>query len=119
VLTGIEVRDFVTARRAAESLLECGPRIAVVQAGDEGDLLLARDEAVRLPRLPVSMVDPTGGGDALVASLVVLLAQGMKLEPAGRLAAAAAAHTVSHLGGRPTYADRGELAAMYDREFDS
>jgi sugar/nucleoside kinase (ribokinase family) len=88
----------------------------MVQAGDEGDLLLARDQAVRLPRLPVSMVDPTGGGDALVASLVVLLAQGAKLAPAGRLAAA---HTVSHLGRRPTYADRGELAAMYDRETDS
>ncbi len=118
-LTGIDLRDFVTAERAGSLLLARGPRIVVVQAGDEGDPLLTRDRVVRLRRLPVTMMDSTGRGDALVASLAALLAQGMELEAAGQLAAAASAHTVSHLGGRPTCAGQAELTAIRNERVDS
>jgi ribokinase len=109
-LTGIEVDGFDSAAAAGHWLLDRGPRTAAVEAGDDGDLLLSSsDEPVRLPRLPVRAVDATGGGDAFVATLAVLLAEGCELEAAGRLAVAAAAHTVGHLGGRPTFADRAAL----------
>lgn len=114
-LTDCPVRDFVSARRAAERLLAQGPRIAIVQAGGEGDLVLAGDREVRLPRLPVRPVDPTGAGDALVTTFAVLWARGADLETAARLGAAAAAHTVGRLGGRPTFAGEAELAALADR----
>jgi ribokinase len=111
VLVGVDVRDFATAARAAELLLARGPQIAVVQAGD---LVLTPRQAVRLRRLPVTVVDPTGAGDAFVASLAVLLASGVELQTAAELAAAAAAaaHTVSHLSGRPAYAGLPELMAI-------
>jgi ribokinase len=60
----------------------------------------------------VEVVDPTGGGDAFVTTFTVLHARGEPLARAGRLAAAAAAHTVAALGGRPRFSGEGELAAL-------
>lgn len=112
-LTGIEIDGFDSARAAAERLLALGPRQALVQAGGDGDLVLGADGAeLRLPHLPVTLVDPTGGGDAFVSVFTVLTARGADLELAARLAEAAAAHTVSHLGGRPTFTGEAELAAL-------
>jgi ribokinase len=60
-----------------------------------------RGEEIHLPHLDVEVVDPTGAGDALITTLTILLCAGRSLFDAARLASAAAAHTVSHLGGRP------------------
>lgn len=112
-LTGVEIDGFDSARTAAERLLALGPRRAIVQAGAAGDLVLGADGAeLRLPHLPVAVVDPTGGGDAFVSVFTVLDARGADLDVAGRLAAAAAAHTVAHLGGRPTFAGEADLTAL-------
>jgi len=111
-LTGCDVHDFASAAVAGRRLRELGPRIVVVQAGDEGDLVLAPDVELRLAYLPVEGVDPTGGGDALIAALAVLLGRVVALGRSARLASAAAAHTVSHLGARPSFADVHEPDAL-------
>lgn len=108
-LTGCAVRDFDSAAEAGRRLRRQGPRIAVIQARGDGDLVLSDEGEVRLPYLPVDVVDPTGGGDALIATLTVLWAHGGGLERAARLASAAAAHTVARLGGRPGFAGQAEL----------
>jgi ribokinase len=111
-LTGCRVHDFASAAAAARRLCADGPEIAVVQAGEAGDLLLGDQRELRLARLPVTTADPTGAGDAMVATLAVLLGRGADLGAAARLASAAAAHTASHLGGRPTFADENELLEL-------
>ncbi|HWD69002.1 MAG TPA: PfkB family carbohydrate kinase [Solirubrobacteraceae bacterium] len=108
-LTGCAITNFSSAAAAAERLLEHGPEMAVVQAAGDGDLLMDANGELRLPRLPVQVIDPTGGGDALIATLSVLLASGTGLHQAGRLASAASAHTVTHLGGRPDFDNIDEL----------
>lgn len=108
-LTGSPVRDFATAADAARVLLSQGPRIAIVEAGDEGELVAADGTELRLPRRAVAVVDPTGAGDALIATVAACLAGGRPLEQAVRLGTLAAAHAVTHLGGRPTFADESEL----------
>src|SRR5205085_194345 len=44
VLTGVKVRDAATAKTAATALLERGVRVAVVQAGSQGDLMVWQDD---------------------------------------------------------------------------
>lgn len=112
MLTGEPVADFASAARAARILRAQGPATAAVQAGGDGDLIQTAEHEVRLPHAPVAVADPTGGGDAFTATLLVALRQGAGLEEAGRLASAAAAHTVVHLGGRPTFSARSDLAAL-------
>jgi ribokinase len=97
-LTGMRVTGWESAEAAARGLLDTGPRLAVVQAAGEGDVAVTRARAIRLPRLDVSLTDPTGSGDALVATLAVELARGAMLEDAARRASRAAALAVTHLG---------------------
>lgn len=99
-LTGIEVKDRDSARRAAHSLLKRGVKVVAVQAAGEGNLLVWSDGEHWLPSIPVKRVDATGAGDAFGGALVAALAQGRSLREAGTFANAAAALTTTKLGGR-------------------
>lgn len=111
-LTGCDVHDFSSAAVAAARLRQHGPRVAAIQAGADGDLVQSDDAEIRVPRHRVSVIDPTGGGDAFIATLIVLLARGQPLKDAAELASAAAAHTVAHLGGRPTFNSEEEVRSL-------
>lgn len=54
-----------------------------------------------LPLTGTPVVDTTGAGDAMIAALIAALDTDGRPEHAARLAAAAAAATVGHPGGRP------------------
>jgi ribokinase len=111
-LTGVDVVGADAAVRAARALLDEGPGLVVVDAGAHGLAVVGDEDCVVVPRPPIDVVDATGAGDALLTTLVVLLAAGHDLEHAGRLAAAAAAHTAGHLGGRPTFSGLDELERL-------
>lgn len=98
VLTGIEVRDRDSARKAAQQLLERGVQVVAIQAGDEGDLLVWREGECWLPRFDVKAIDATGCGDAFLVALAIALLEGSSLEEAGHFASAAAALTTTNLG---------------------
>jgi ribokinase len=63
-LTGIQVKDRNSARKAAKQLIERGVEAVAVQAGDEGNLLVTSEQEYWLPKLKVQSVDATGAGDA-------------------------------------------------------
>jgi ribokinase len=109
VLTGIKVENRAGARRAAENLLGRGVGLVIIQAGDEGDLLVWNDGEHWLPRLTVETVDMTGAGDAFAAALAVALAEGRSPAEAGQFANAAAALTTRRLGAQPALPSRAEL----------
>jgi ribokinase len=102
-LTGGEVSDIDTAGVAARWLQMRGAETVAVQAGDHGDLVRSHTEEVQVPRRSTPTVDPTGAGDAFVATLVVRLADGDDVQRAATLASAAAGHTAAALGGTPRF----------------
>jgi ribokinase len=132
VITGIEVSDRATATTAARKLLDAGVTIAVVQAGDDGDLMVWRaprstpatarsDDATRdghaehelwLPHFKVDAVDATGAGDAFAAALAVSLARHIPLPEAGPFASAAAALTTTKLGAQAALPTKREVDAF-------
>lgn len=115
VRTGVKVHDRASARKAAERLLERGVGAAVVQAGDEGNLLVWREGQRWLPHLPVESVDATGAGDALAAALAVALAEGRALEGAAVFANAAAALATTALGAQAALPRRDQVQALLAR----
>ncbi|NMH99300.1 hypothetical protein HF526_18575 [Pseudonocardia sp. K10HN5] len=118
LLAGRPLRGADDTVRAARELLECGPGLVVLDAGQEGNVLVWDGGEVVVPLADVVVVDTTGGGDAFVAGLVAGLACGAGPEQAGRLATAAAASTVRRLGGRPHLTPVGvveQLARMQGR----
>jgi ribokinase len=112
VLTGITVTDRDSARRAAEWLLKHGAGAAIVQAGDEGDLLVDRDHEYWLPRFRVKSIDATGAGDAFAAALAVALAEGRSLAEAGPFASAAAALATTVVGAQAGLPRRDAVLAL-------
>ncbi len=99
VLTGIEVTDRSSARRAAQNLLRQGVRAACVGAPG-GNLLLSDEGETWLPHLPVEVVDATGAGDAFAGGLALALAEGRDLADAARFAHAASALATTKVGAQ-------------------
>jgi ribokinase len=115
LLTGMTVHDRETARRAAAELRRRGSGAAVVQAGDEGNLLVWSDGEVWLPKLPVASIDATGAGDAFAAGLAVLLAEGRPLPEAATFGNACAALATTVLGAQAGLPRRDAVLALLGR----
>ncbi|MCW2702140.1 MAG: rbsK [Blastococcus sp.] len=135
-LVGRALHDVDDAREAAAELLTAGPRLVALAVGGAGDLVVWRagpafgvvvgeweadprwaDGEVLVPLLGGPPVDPTGAGDAYVAALAATLLGGAGPEDAAWVAAAAAADTVAHAGGRPALDPRalGEIVGRHRR----
>jgi len=109
ILTGIEVVDEDSARRAATVLLDAGVKAAIVTMGSRGYLLADGGAMEFVPALKVKAVDTTAAGDAFTGSLAVGLARGQSLREAARFANGVAAFSVTRLGAQPSMPTRNEL----------
>jgi ribokinase len=112
ILTGVCVRDRLSAREAALELLRRGARAAAVQAGEHGDVIVSEGREFWLPRFEVKRVDATGAGDAFASALAVCLAEGKTLEEAGPFASAAAALATTVLGAQASLPTRAAVLRL-------
>ena len=96
--------------------LERGPKLAIMTAGADGALAVAKSGAVRVPAVTVKVVDTVGAGDTFNAGVLAWLNEAGLLtkpaleqisspdiEAAIRLGARAAAVTVSRAGANPPW----------------
>jgi ribokinase len=95
-----------------EKLLKRVPAV-VVTLGGEGCVVLRRDhEPVRIPGIPVDVVDTTGAGDTFCGVLAAALAQGEDLPDAAKRAVAAGALAVTRPGAQAAVPTEAEVAGM-------
>jgi len=112
LLTGTEVNDIESARRAAAKLRAPGVGTVILTLGGRGALLLEGQKATHVPGYRVDVVDTTAAGDAFVGGFAVGLAEGQELAEAVRLANAAGALAVTKLGAQPSLPTRSEVEAF-------
>ncbi|NKQ57419.1 ribokinase [Amycolatopsis sp. K13G38] len=101
LLAGRAIPDVQSAVEVGNSLLEYGLSLVVLEVSGQGNVFVTRAGYEFLPLAEVEVVDTTGAGDALVATLTYGLVAGKPVPEAARLAVAAAAQTGRHAGGRP------------------
>ncbi|MFF4222308.1 ribokinase [Streptomyces abikoensis] len=96
----------------AHALRERGARSVVITLGGEGALILDTEaaECIRIPGVPVEVIDTTGAGDAFTGALALRLARGATLEEAARFAVKVGAASVTRPGAQPSYPTAAELA---------
>lgn len=111
VITGVEVRDVDSARRAALQLRERGAGAACIGA-EGGDLLVFAGGEVWLPHQGVEVVDTTGAGDAFAAGLAVGLAESRSVSDAGWLGCVASALKATQLGAQAGLPRRADVDRM-------
>jgi len=89
ILTGIEVKDFETAKKAAEKLREKGIENVLITTGVNGAYLFAANSEEHLPIPDVAVSgekDETGCGDQTMAAMCAFLQEGKEPEEAAELA---------------------------------
>ena len=100
ILTGIEVRDEDSARKAARSLLKSGVKAVILTMGAKGFLMASQDGMEFVPGIKVDTVDATAAGDAFTGSLAVKVAEAKSLREAALFANYVAALSVTKMGAQ-------------------
>ncbi len=103
MLTGIEVTDIASARKAADVLLAKGVGTVVITLGGQGSLLHSKTQSVHIPIYTAGQViDTTGAGDAFNGGFAAALARGDTPEAAARFGSAVAGISVTRPGTAPS-----------------
>jgi ribokinase len=117
-LSGVRnLKQFSRADAAygAQSLRARGARKVIVKMGSLGALLVAENEELFWPALPVAAIDTTAAGDAFNAAFAFALLKGHSEFEAGEWATAAAACSVTRKGAQPSLPTFEEVEAMLER----
>jgi ribokinase len=116
MLTGIEVIDVETARKAGDVLLSQGVGTALITLGGNGSLLHTRETSLHIPVFGAGkVVDTTGAGDAFNGGFAAALARGDSPEIAARFGSATAGISVTRPGTAPSMPMRAETEALLRR----
>ncbi|MBU2103558.1 carbohydrate kinase family protein [Patescibacteria group bacterium] len=89
----------------------------VVTLGEKGARIQTKEEAIHIPAVSASAVDPTGAGDAFRAGFLAGYEKGLTLKQCGMLGATLAAYAVESHGGQHHTATREELAQRFTASY--
>jgi ribokinase len=112
ILSGIKVTDLEKARQAADIISAKGVNIVVVTLGSEGALIKDFDEYHFVEAVKVDAMDTTAAGDVFCGSVCVGLAEGKSILDSVKMAARAAAITVTRMGAQSSIPYRSELSSL-------
>jgi pseudouridine kinase len=100
ILTGqaFEASDPQAALEDARALLNAGVEIALIALAEFGVVYATSETSGHVPAIQTPILDPTGAGDALTATVLFGLVNEMDLDDAVRLGVSAASLTLRHSG---------------------
>lgn len=93
-LTGIPVASVAQGIAAARQLVSEGVGVAIVTMAEAGLVYATRDASGYVPAIDIEVIDPTGAGDALTATVVYALLNDIPVDEAVRLGVSAATLTL-------------------------
>lgn len=109
LLTGITVKDEVTASQAATVFLSRGVQNVIITMGPAGAYVRSGTISKIVPVKPVKAIDTTAAGDVFNGALAVAISEGMPIENAVVFANKAAAISVTRIGAQASIPYRNEI----------
>jgi ribokinase len=109
LLTGITVKDEVTASQAATVLLSKGVQNVIITMGPVGAYVRSGTISKIVPVEPVKAIDSTAAGDVFNGALAVAISEGIPIENAVAFANKAAAISVTRIGAQASIPFRNEI----------
>ncbi|WP_179298870.1 ribokinase [Evansella halocellulosilytica] len=116
-LTGVDVHNTESARRAARHLDDLGVKNIILKMGDKGCFVYKEGREEVIPAIKVDPVDTVGAGDSFSAAVACALADGVDLFQAAEFAVIVSGLAVTQIGaqsGLPTLDDVLEYAKEHD-----
>lgn len=90
---------------------------AIFTEGSGGSCLASDGREVRIPIVPVKMVDPTGAGDAYRAGFLTAYTRGFSLETCCQVGTVTASFTVEHPGCQTNLPDWERMQVRFEQHF--
>jgi len=112
ILSGIKVSDIESAKQAAQIISAKGVDIVVITLGSQGALIKENNEYHFVEAFKVDAVDTTAAGDTFCGSVCVGLSEGRTILDSVKMAAKAAALTVTRMGAQTSIPYRSELSSL-------
>lgn len=112
ILTGIQVSDAESARRAALWFREKGVQQIVITMGSQGAFVFTDDFQGMVPAYKVKAIDTTAAGDVFNGALTVALSEGKTTADAARFGCAASALAVMRPGAQSSIPTRTKIDAF-------
>jgi ribokinase len=109
ILSGINVKDLESAKKAAKVINAKGPNVVVITLGSKGALILEEGEYHFVEACKVDAVDTTAAGDTFSGTLCVGLSEGKSIIESVKMATNACALTVTRMGAQSSIPYRKEL----------
>ena len=94
----LKANDQQKALEAAKCLVSQGVVLAIIALGEYGVCYATSDTSGRIPAIRTEIVDPTGAGDALTATVIYSLLNDIPLDDAVKLGISAASLTLNYRG---------------------
>jgi pseudouridine kinase len=94
----LDSTDLEQVTEAAKHLVSQGVQIVLITLAELGVCYATSDTSGYVPAIGTEIVDPTGGGDALTATVIFALLNDIPIDDAVRLGASAASLTLRHRG---------------------
>lgn len=116
LLSGINVVDFETAKKAARWFMTKGVKNVLITLGGEGSILVTPEITKTFPAPKVKVVDTTTAGDIFAGTFLFALAEDMSLEDSVILATCAGSLAVTRSGAIESAAQYDELIKFF-KEF--
>lgn len=112
-LSGINVVDVASAKKAGDWFLSQGVGTALITLGEAGALLHAKTQSVHVPAFRAGPVlETTGAGDAFNGGFAAAIAKGEEPVSAARFGCAAAGISVTRAGTAPSMPSLAEVEAL-------
>lgn len=98
VLTGVQIRGDSEAIEAGRKLVAAGVKTVLITRAEFGVSYATSDVTGQVPAVQTEITDPTGAGDALLATVVFSLLNGIPIDESVRLGVTAASLTLRTVG---------------------
>ena len=109
ILSGIKVSDIESAKQAADIISAKGVDIVVITLGSQGALIKDYENYHFVEASKVEAVDTTAAGDTFCGTVCVGISEGKSILDSVRMAARAAAISVTRMGAQASIPYRSEL----------
>lgn len=117
IITGVEVTDEQSARKAAQVFIDWGVKSVVITMGKAGAFVMNEKEQAFIPSIKVDAVDTTGAGDAFNGGFVTALVEGKNIFEAAKFANVTGALSVTKLGTAPAMPHRADIDDMMNKVY--
>jgi len=115
LLTGVEVINEITAKKAAVLLFQKGVKNVIITLGERGSLLFNNNGSKHFDAFKVDALDTTAAGDVFNGTLAVAVSENKSIEESINFSAAAAAISVTRNGAQPSIPKLEEVEVFLNK----